>query len=63
MKSTADIIKKQRRKDPEGLPKPCCGTLNYMAECRGTKKKTETARWQGQPDEVNRIVRKYTAAG
>jgi len=37
---------------------PLCGTLSYMAECRGVIRKEVPSRWAAPPDEVNRIVRK-----
>jgi len=42
--------------------KPPCGTLSYLAECRGAPQKVETFRRQGPAmDFMNRTVRKYPA--
>lgn len=42
--------------------KPPCGTLSYLAECRGAPQKAETFRGQGPAvDFLNRTVRKYAA--
>jgi len=42
--------------------KPPCGTLSYLAECRGAPQKTETFRRQGPTaDFMNRTVRRYPA--
>ncbi len=41
--------------------KPVCGTLSYLAECRGTVKKTGIFR-TAPPGEPGRIIRRYPAA-
>jgi hypothetical protein len=42
--------------------KSCCGTLIYLAECRGTAKKSDMPRWTAPPDSINKIVRKHPAS-
>jgi hypothetical protein len=62
MKSATGKTKKQRTADAAKASKPTCGTLSYLAECRGTPQKAETFRRQGPPaDFTKRIVRKYPA--
>ena len=40
--------------------KPPCGTLSYLAECRGAPQKAETSQRQGAAvDFMNRTVRRY----
>ncbi len=56
--------RKQRASRAEGRPeKSCCGTLQYLAECRGLIRKIPPAVWKRQVDGENRIGRKYTTAG
>ncbi len=43
--------------------KHCCGTLRYLAECRGVIRKIPLPGWKKQVDGVNRIEQKYTTAG
>jgi hypothetical protein len=61
MKSTGKI-KKQRTTD-FGVDKRCCGTLDYMAECRGVSKKAGLPGWKGHVDVISRIERKNMTAG
>ena len=55
----ASKLKKQRQASSK--VRPVCGTLSYLAECRGVTKKTDVSRWTAPPDSVNKIVRKYPA--
>jgi len=50
--------KKQRQAGAK--VRPVCGTLSYLAECRGLTKKAEVSRWTAPPGNSN-IVRKYPA--
>jgi hypothetical protein len=62
MKPTADKRRKQRAAASTSL-KPPCGTLSYLAECRGASQKAEGVRRPAQADIMNRnkIVRNYPA--
>ena len=42
--------------------KPVCGTLTYLAECRGTPKKTSSVRKEVPAALVGRFVRKQPPA-
>ncbi|MGE5174263.1 MAG: hypothetical protein ACM3MD_10605 [Betaproteobacteria bacterium] len=42
--------------------KPVCGTLSYLAECRGMAQKAGPTRLSAPPGDVNKIIRKYPAA-
>jgi hypothetical protein len=55
MKNEIEKIKKQRQ-TKSSRSKPICGTLSYLAECRGLAEKG-TARLP-----AGRIVRRYPAA-
>ncbi|HET6365466.1 MAG TPA: hypothetical protein VFG02_10475 [Nitrospirota bacterium] len=59
MKSEAGRTKKQRKAEGTRASKPPCGTLSYLAECRGNTQKTDSSRWTTPPDGLNRIVRKH----
>ncbi len=60
MKTENDKPKKQQTKSERS--KPVCGTLSYLAECRGMIHKAGIARLTSPPGEMNRIVRRYPAA-
>jgi hypothetical protein len=61
MKSETGKTRKQgQMSSPKN--KSACGTLSYIAECRGMKQKKEISRWTAPPDGMNTIVRKYPAA-
>jgi hypothetical protein len=61
MKPASEKTRKQRASATMSL-KPPCGTLSYLAECRGAPQKVETFRRQGPAmDFMNRTVRKYPA--
>jgi hypothetical protein len=39
-----------------------CGTLSYLAECRGVTKKNDAPQWTAPPDSINKKNnRKYPA--
>ena len=63
MKTTTDKIwiRRPGRKGTAQHGKPCCGTLNYMAECRGIIKQAEPGRGRPRPEIVNQSVRNYPA--
>ncbi len=62
MKTESDKSKKQRQ-TKSLRNKPICGTLSYLAECRGTVQKDSTARITAPPgDMMSRIIRRYPAA-
>jgi hypothetical protein len=54
--------KTRKRRTPAAMTqKPPCGTLSYLAECRGAPQKTETFRRQGpEAGFMNSTVRKYS---
>jgi hypothetical protein len=58
MKQEPDKSRKQRQATSTRTAKPSCGTLSYIAECRGTMLKTGPTQGTAPPDGVNRIVRK-----
>ncbi len=60
MKTESEKSKKLLTKSTRS--KPVCGTLSYLAECRGMTQKTGIARLTSPPGEMNRIVRRYPAA-
>ena len=61
MKPASEKTRKQRSSAPMTL-KPPCGTLSYLAECRGAPQKAEAIRRQGPAvDFMNRTVRQYPA--
>ena len=61
MKRVTEKTRKQRASAAMTL-KPPCGTLSYLAECRGALLKAETFRRQEQRvDFMNRTVRRYPA--
>ena len=59
-KSDASKSKKHRQAEASKM-KPPCGTLTYLAECRGVTQKPDATRWTAPPENMNRIVRKYPA--
>ncbi len=40
--------------------KPVCGTLSYLAECRGMVQWAGSNRWPEHPSDVKKIVRKIS---
>lgn len=54
--------RKQRAAD-FGTAKRCCGTLDYIAECRGVSRKAGSPGWQGHIDAVNKIEWKKMTVG
>jgi len=56
-----EIEKKKQRPTKNSRNKPVCGTLSYLAECRGLAQKG-TARLTVPPGDMGRIVRRYPAA-
>ena len=61
MKSEAGRTKKQRKAGSSGGVKHPCGTLSYLAECRGNGQKSGSSRLPDTPDGMSRIVRKRPA--
>jgi hypothetical protein len=61
MKSEAGRTKKQRKAEGTRGAKHPCGTLSYLAECRGNGQKAGSSRLPAPPDGMNRIVRKHPA--
>ncbi len=59
MKQETDKTKKQRQSTSGKTIKPACGTLSYIAECRGGLQKTCPSRGAAPSDSVNRIVRNH----
>ncbi len=60
MKHDSEKSKKQRQA-AGAKAKPVCGTLSYLAECRGMAQKAGPIRLSAPPG-VKKIVRSYTAA-
>jgi len=48
----------KRRQAAVPATKAACGTLMYIAECRGAVLKSATARWTAPPDGENKMIRK-----
>lgn len=61
MKSEAVKIMKQGQKTAVKA-KPACGTLTYLAECRGTPKKTSSGKKEAPAALTGRFVRKQAPA-
>lgn len=61
MKHEAGKSRKQRQAANQKM-KPLCGTLSYLAECRGMAQKAGPNRLSAPPGDMNKIVRKYPAA-
>ena len=59
MKQRKGKGKKQRLLTNTSTAKTACGTLSYIAECRGTQQKDTSVRWTAPPEENNRLVRTY----
>lgn len=59
MNRTSGKLKKQGRHALIRKTGSCCGTLNYMAECRGVMKEGKPARRQLHVDGVSSQVRRY----
>jgi hypothetical protein len=54
--------KTRKHRETSGMKhKPACGTISYMAECRGMSYKKDVSPWTAPPDGASRIVRKYPA--
>jgi hypothetical protein len=57
-----EMTKSRKQKPPAGgKGKALCGTLSYLAECRGTAQKNLFARREAPPEIIDRIVRKHPA--
>ncbi len=50
---------KKRHSSAGSKEKPVCGTLSYLAECRGMAQRTSSTRRPEYPGEMNKVVRKY----
>jgi len=50
---------KKKRLSAGSKEKPVCGTLSYLAECRGMVQKPGSTELQESPGDMNKIVRKY----
>ncbi|HXY55832.1 MAG TPA: hypothetical protein VEM40_14295 [Nitrospirota bacterium] len=61
MKSDAGRSKKQRKAGGSGAAKHPCGTLSYLAECRGNGQKAGSERLPETPNGMSKIVRKHPA--
>jgi hypothetical protein len=58
MKQKRDTTNKKRESSAGKTAKPVCGTLSYLAECRGTLQKTESTRWTAPPYGIKSNERK-----
>ncbi len=55
--------KSKKHRQPAGAKtKPVCGTLSYLAECRGMAQKAGPPRLSAPPGDVHKIFRSYPAA-
>jgi hypothetical protein len=52
---------RKQKKTCTGKDKTACGTLSYLAECRGMAKNREAAR-DAAPDDMRKITRSYPSA-
>jgi len=57
MKLEKETKKKQRESSARKTAKPTCGTLSYLAECRGTLQKTEFTQRAAPPHGIKSIER------
>jgi hypothetical protein len=58
MKKETDKTRKQRQSMGGKSVKPACGTLSYIAECRGAQQKSGSIRWAAPPDSNDKMVKK-----
>ena len=58
MKKETDKTKKQRQPIGRKTATPACGTLSYIAECRGAQQKSGSIRWAAPPDSIDKMVKK-----
>jgi len=58
MKRVTDKAKKQQVVEQVRAGKAACGTLQYLAECRGCIQKAEVSRWTKPPDSASWTERK-----
>jgi|GEM_PF-3551160 len=52
---------KKKRSSAGSKEKPVCGTLSYLAECRGMVQRPGSTRSPETPGDMNKIIRKYPA--
>jgi hypothetical protein len=60
MKTEGEKTRKQQQ-SKSSRNRPVCGTLSYLAECRGTAQKIGTSRLLAPPGDMSRIIRRYPA--
>jgi len=58
MKREINKPKKKRQPASGTTAKHACGTLSYIAECRGTQPMADSIRWAAPPDSNDKMVRK-----
>ena len=58
MKRETNKPKKHRQTASGTIAKHACGTLSYIAECRGAQVKVDSIRWAAPPDSIDKMVRK-----
>jgi hypothetical protein len=58
MKKETNKKRKQRQSTGGKTAKPACGTLSYIAECRGVQQKSGSIRWAAPPDSIDQMVKK-----
>jgi hypothetical protein len=58
MKRETNKTKKQMQPTVGKSTKPACGTLSYIAECRGAQQKIGSIRWAAPPDSIDKMVKK-----
>ena len=59
----SEPVKNRKHRQTAALKaKPVCGTLTYLAECRGTPKKTSSEKKEAPAALVGRFVRKQPPA-
>ncbi len=59
---TEDGKSKKQQQTKSSRSKPVCGTLSYLAECRGMAQKKGDTRLNAPPGDMSRIIRRFPAA-
>jgi len=58
MKQESDKTRKQVKPASSKTVKSFCGTLSYMAECRGVTQRDGSIRWAAPPGSIDKSIRK-----
>ncbi len=57
MKKETSKARKQRQPSNVKTEKPTCGTLSYIAECRGAQQKSGSIQWAAPPDSIDKMIK------